>query len=97
MEMADSRLVFSLIEPNWPLPYSTVPVLGWGLPGRRAGTPLAVYVQVQCREPKTGQQKVQLYCEDINIANLGYNLSMDRVVSRDFVGLQMILIIDSSV
>ena len=28
MEMAGSRLVFSLIEPNWPLPYSTVPVLG---------------------------------------------------------------------
>ena len=26
--MAGSRLVFSLIEPNWPLPNSTVPVLG---------------------------------------------------------------------
>ena len=26
MEMAGSRLVFSKIEPNWPLPYSTVPV-----------------------------------------------------------------------
>ena len=24
--MAGSRLVFSQIEPNWPLPYSTVPV-----------------------------------------------------------------------
>ena len=26
--------------------------------------PFAVYAQVQCREPKTGQLKVQLYYED---------------------------------
>ena len=34
------------------------------MPGRRAGSPIAVYVQVQCREPKTGQEKVQFYCKD---------------------------------
>ena len=30
------------------------------MPGRPAGSPIAVYARVQCREPKTGQEKVQL-------------------------------------
>ena len=29
------------------------------MPGRQAGSPIAVYAGVQCREPKTGQKKVQ--------------------------------------
>ena len=54
---------FHQIEPNWPLPYSTVSV-SW-LRDQRAGSPIAVYMraQVQCREPKTGQEKVQFCCE----------------------------------
>ena len=36
----------------------------WGMPGQRDGSPFAVYAQMQCREPKTGQEKVQFYCED---------------------------------
>ena len=47
---------FTQIEPNWPLPYSTVPV--------------------QCREPKTGQEKVQFYCEDDWLWPSCYYLSM---------------------
>ena len=31
---------------------------------QRAGSPIAVYAQVQCREPKTGQEKVQFYRKD---------------------------------
>ena len=48
------------------------------MPGRQAGSPIAMYMQVQWREPKTGQQKVQLYCEDERLTLLiwVYNLSM---------------------
>ena len=42
------------------------------MPGRMAGSPIAVYAQVQCREPKTGQQKVQLQCEDNYHCQSGY-------------------------
>ena len=42
------------------------------MPGGRAGSPIAVYAQVQCREPKTGQPKVQLYCEDDSHCQSGY-------------------------
>ena len=53
--MADSRLVFSLIEPNWPLPYSTVqaystvPVLGLrdARPAGRATYCSTVYARVK--------------------------------------------------
>ena len=105
-EMGGGWGFFIQIEPNWPLPYSTVPVpllrdarpAGWvtcysicastmpraqnmtgkgslllwrrftfpifqyhcwGMLGWRAGSTVSVYAQVQCREPKTGQQKVQ--------------------------------------
>ena len=34
---------------------------------------------VQCREPKTGQQKVQLYCKDEIHCRSGYSLSMTVV------------------
>ena len=30
------------------------------------------YQQVQCREPKTGQQKAQLYCKDDQLCLSGY-------------------------
>ena len=46
------------------------------MPGQWAGPPIAVYAQVHCREPKTGQQKVELYCEDDLPCQSGYNLSM---------------------
>ena len=46
------------------------------MPGRRAGSPIAVYSQVQCREPKTGQEKVQFYCEDDSLFLSSYYLSM---------------------
>ena len=40
--------------------------------GQRAGSTVSVYAQVQCPEPKTGQQKVQLYCEDIDDLGIVY-------------------------
>ena len=48
--------------------------------GRRAGSPFAVYVivQVQCREPKTGQEKVHFYCED----DSSYYLSMCETIVK---------------
>ena len=49
---------------------------GCGMQGRRAGSPIAVYARVQCREPKTGQQKVQFYCEDDILFLSSYYLSM---------------------
>ena len=51
---------FSQIEPNWPLPYSTVPVplLRDTRPAGHGST-VSVYARVQCREPKTGHLKVQ--------------------------------------
>ena len=36
----------------------------WGMPGRQTGSPIAENARVQCREPKTGPQKVQFYCND---------------------------------
>ena len=35
-----------------------------------------VYAQVQCRKPKTGQEKVQLYCEDDSHFLSSYYLSI---------------------
>ena len=35
-----------------------------------------VYARRQCREPKTGQEKVQLYCEDDTLFLSSYYLSM---------------------
>ena len=48
----------------------------WGMPGRQAGSPFAVNTQVQCREPKTGPEKVQFYCEDDWLFLSSYYLSM---------------------
>ena len=39
--------------------------------GRRAGSTVSVYAQVQCREPKTGQQKVQFNVKTKYIDDLG--------------------------
>ena len=47
-----------------------------GMLGRRAGSTVPVYAQVQCREHKTGQQKVPFYCEDKIHCRSGYSLSM---------------------
>ena len=59
-----TTLLPSQIEPNWPLPSVACQHHCKGMLGRQAGSPIAVYAQVQCREPKTGQQKVHFYCED---------------------------------
>ena len=48
------------------------------MPGRRAGSPIAVYAGVQCQEPKTGQEKVQFYCEEDLLFLSSYYLSMRR-------------------
>ena len=71
------RHFFHQIEPNWPLPY-TVPCQyhGWGMPGLLAGSPIAVYAEVQCPEPKTGQEKVQFNGEDNLLFLSFYYLSM---------------------
>ena len=63
--------------------YSTVPVprlreavpVGW--------VPIAVYAQVQCREPKTVQEKVQFYCEDNSLFLSSYYLSMVNIQYTD--------------
>ena len=47
-----------------------------GMPGRQAGSPIAVCARVQCREPKTGQKKVQFCCEDDWLWPSCYYLSM---------------------
>ena len=59
-------------------PCRTVPCQyhAWGMPGRRAGSPIAVYAWVKCRKPKTGPQKAQFYCIDEIHCRSGYNLSM---------------------
>ena len=54
----------------------TDPYRTWGMLGRRAGSTVSIYAQVQCREPKTGQQKVQFYFEDEIHWQSGYSLSM---------------------
>ena len=66
----------ALLPSNWT--YSN-----WALPYLRDAGPACwvncfstVYVQVQCQEPKTRQQKVQFYCEDKIHYRSGYSLSM---------------------
>ena len=70
----------SSLKLNLSDPCRTVPCQyhGWGMPGQRAGSPIAVYA-VQCQEPKTGQEKVQLYCEDDILFLSSYYLSMAQV------------------
>ena len=65
MEMAGSRLVFSLIEPNWPLPYSTVPVLGL-----RDARP-AYMRKYNAESPKQGSKRFNCIVKTIHVANLG--------------------------
>ena len=70
-----------LLYSNWTYiidPCRTVPCQYhcWGMPGRQAGSPIAVYARVQCREPKTGQKKVQFCCEDDWLWPSCYYLSM---------------------
>ena len=49
----------SSLKLNLTDPWRTVPCQyhGWGMPGRWAVSSIAVYARVQCREPKTGQEK----------------------------------------
>ena len=56
----------------------TDPCRTWGMPGRRAVSTVSVCAStVQCRELKTGQQRVHFYCEDEIHCRSGYSLSMD--------------------
>ena len=75
-EMGGATLLPCQIEPNWPLPYNPCQYDGWGMPGRRAGSPVSVYARVHCWEPKTGQNKVQFYCKDDWLWPSCYYLSM---------------------
>ena len=65
----------SSIKLNLTVPCRTVlcQYHGWGMPGRWAGTPFAVYVRVQCQEPKPG---LQFYCEDDLLFLSSYYLSL---------------------
>ena len=47
------------IEPNWPLPYNSYQYNGWGMPGRRAGSPVSVlYMREYIAEsPKQGSKR----------------------------------------
>ena len=72
------RRFFHQIEPTVTDPCRIVPCQyhGWGMPGRRARSPIAFYARVQCREPKTGLERVQFYCEDDILFLSFYYLSM---------------------
>ena len=81
-EKAGSRLVFSLIEPNWPLPYSTLPV-----PGLRDARPAGwVTYCIICastmEEPKTEQQRFKYIVKTSNISDLGIIYLWTRVKTR---------------
>ena len=47
-----------------------------------AGSTVSVYGQVQCQEPKKGQQKIQFYCKDEIHCRSGYNLFMEYSRTR---------------
>ena len=52
--------------------------------GRQAGSTVSVYAQVQCREPKTGQQKVQFSRKTKSFVNLGMiNLCHRRSMEKE--------------
>ena len=74
------RRFFHRIEPTVTDPCRIVPCQyhGWGMPGRRARSPIAFYARVQCREPKTGLERVQFYCEDDILFLSSYYLSMTK-------------------
>ena len=74
------------IEPNWPLLNHPCQYDGWGMPGRRAVSPVSVYAWAHCREPKTGQQKVQFYCKDDFLWPSCYYLSMVSPFSLYWTG-----------
>ena len=42
------------------------------MPDQQAGSPVTVYAWVQCLEPKTGEQRVQLSREDETLCPSGY-------------------------
>ena len=48
-------------------------MVGW-----RSGSTVAVYARVHCREPKTGQQKVQISSKTKHFANLGLLFIYDQ-------------------
>ena len=66
----------------------TDPCRTWGMLGWRAGSTVSVYAQVQCREPKTGQQKVQFYFEDEIYCRSGYSLSTTPTQAINFLQLE---------
>ena len=64
--------------------------------GLRVGSTVAEYAQVQYQEPKTGQQKVQFYCEDEIYCQSGYSLSMVSVIENRTATLSASLKISKS-
>ena len=71
---AGSRLVFSLIEPKWPLPYCTVPVPLLSVEGCRAiglGHLLQYMREYNAERPKQGSKRFNCIVKTINIADLG--------------------------
>ena len=64
------RHFFHQIEPNWPLPYSTGQYHSWGMSGRRAGSPIAVFARVQCLDPKQGRKRFNSIVKTIHASYL---------------------------
>ena len=52
------------------------------MPGRQAGSTIAVYARVQCQEPKKGQEKVYFSSEDDLLFISSYYLSMWASVQK---------------
>ena len=80
-QIADS----SSVKLNLTDPYRTVPCqyyIGLRDARSRSGSPIAVYARVQCQEPKTGQEKVQFYCEDDLLFLSSYYLSMMYSIAK---------------
>ena len=65
------------IEPNWPLPDSTLPVTQltrWGMPGRRAGSPVAVqYIYVRTKpRAQNRTEKGSTFMKEEKLSPSGY-------------------------
>ena len=76
---------FTQVEPYWPMLYTVQYRASTMVEGCQTGglghLLQNIYARVQCREPKTGQKKVQLCCEDNWLWPSCYYLSMIWVQS----------------
>ena len=70
--MTGSWLVFSIIEPNWTLPDSTVPVPGLrDAKAGRLGHLLQYMRKYKAESPKQGSKRFNSIVKTINIGDLG--------------------------